>query len=331
MRLSRYIAAFCIGMYLIALSGCDLAYPAVEGQFDRTLNVTGMVNLDVSTGSGSIAIRAGSASAVQIHGLIRAGEDWRSNAQEKVRYLEANPPIEQNGNVIRIGRIDNAAYRNNVSISYEIIVPAETQVRSKTGSGGLKVEGIRRPVDASTGSGSIAMDNIGNDVIAHTGSGSIELDQITGKVEARTGSGSIRGERIAGSVKADTGSGSITLAQTSAERGAIWNVEVSTGSGSIDVSGVNGPLRAESGSGGITVTGNPAGDWELDASSGAVTLHLDANAAFDLYARSSSSRISVDQPVTVTGTLGKHEIRGKVRGGGHLIDVRTGSGSINIH
>lgn len=331
MRLLRQAAILSMGAYLIALSGCGLAFPAVEGKFDRALNVTGRVDLVVSTGSGSIEVRAGSSPVVQIHGLIRANDDWRSNAQEKVRYLEANPPIEQTGNVIRIGRIDNEAYRNNVSISYEIVVPAETQVRSKTGSGSEKIEGIRGAVDATTGSGSITMDNIGDDVVAHTGSGSIELNQVSGRVEARTGSGSIRAERIAGSVKAQTGSGSVTLEQTSAERGAGWDVEVNTGSGSIEVTGVNGPLRAQTGSGGITVSGIPAGDWELNAASGTVTLRLGATAAFDLYAHTSSGRISVDQPVTVMGAISKHEMRGKVGGGGHLIEVRTSSGGIAIH
>lgn len=330
MRLSRQAAVLSICVYLICLFGCGLAFPAAEGRFDRTLNVTGPVDLDVTTGSGSIDIRAGSSSVVQIHGQIRANDDWKSNAQDKVRYLMANPPIEQNGNIIRIGRIDDETYRNNVSISYEIIVPAETQVRSKTGSGNEKIEGLRGPVDATTGSGSIAMDNIANDVIAQTGSGGIELGQVAGRVDARTGSGSIRAEHISGSIKAETGSGSVILGQTSAERGGLRDVEVSTGSGSVEVSGVNGSLRAQCHSGRIKVDGTPAGDWKLNASSGGITLQVGTDAAFDLVAHSSSGVIRVDQPVTVTEALSKHELRGKVRGGGHLIDVRTSSGNISI-
>lgn len=330
MRHARQIAIFPICALLFCLSGCGLAYPAVEGKFERTLNVTGAVDLEVTSGSGRIDVRTGNSSIVQVYGLIRASNDWRSNAQEKVRYLEANPPIEQSGNVIRIGRIDNEAYRNNVSISYELVVPAETQVHAKTGSGGLKIEGVRRPVDASTGSGSIAIDNIGGDVVAHTGSGSIRLDQVGGEVEAHTGSGSIEAGRIAGSARMQTGSGSITLEQTSSGAEGVRDAEVHTGSGRIEVSGVNGSLRAHSGSGGITASGIPAGDWEVDASSGHVALHLGADAAFDLVAHSGSGSITVDHPITVTGTINKHEMRGKVRGGGHLINVHTGSGGITI-
>ena len=330
MKRCRLAAVVPLGLILIALAACDFAYPAVEGKFERTLTVSGPVSLDVSTGSGRIAVRAGSASAVQIFGEIRARDDWKNNAQEKVRYLMENPPIEQTGNVIRIGRIENSTYRNNVSISYEIIVPAETTVRSSTGSGSQNIEGIRGAVNASTGSGSITMADIGSGVVAHTGSGGIRLDQIAGTVEAQTGSGSIHALGISGSIKAATGSGGITLEQVAAEHGGALDVEAGTGSGSIVVSGVNGSLRAESGSGGIRASGIPAGDWTIDASSGSVTLNLGSGAAFDLYARSSSGQITTDLPITVTGTIGKHEMRGKVRGGGRLIEVTTHSGGITI-
>jgi hypothetical protein len=59
-------------------------------------------------------------------------------------------------------------------------------------------------------------------------------------------------------------------------------------------------------------------------------LNLPPTASFDLVAHASSGSVTVDHPVTVTGTLGRHEMRGKVRGGGHMINVHTGWGSITI-
>ncbi len=328
--LSRWVVPFPTLACLIAFVACDFAYPAIEGRFDRTLNVTGMVDLDVGTGSGSVDVRAGGSGVVQIHGIIQARDDSKATAQDKIRYLTENPPIEQSGNVIRIGQIDNAAYRNNVSISYEIIVPSETKIRSKTGSGSEKIEGIRGAVEAVTGSGSISLIDIGQDVVARTGSGGITLARITGSVEARTGSGSIHADGIAGSVNASTGSGGIKLRLTSAERGGIRDVEANTGSGSIDVTGVDGSLRAVTHSGGIRAFGNPGGDWDLKASSGSITLETGPNAAFDLDAHASSGSIHVDQPLTMTETASRHDVRGKVGGGGHLITARAGSGNINI-
>lgn len=329
-RLSRWSVLLAIFTYVPALVACDSAYPAIEGRFDRTLKVTGAVELEATTGSGSIDIRSGNTDVVEVHGVIRARDDWRGKAEEKIRYLTDKPPIEQIGNVIRIGRIDNETYRNNVSVSYEIIVPPETRIQARTGSGGEKIEGIRGAVTAETGSGSIVLTDIGSDVVAHTGSGGIEIDRVAGEVEAKTGSGSIRAVNVAGAIRAETGSGGIRLGQTTAERGATRSVEAHTGSGSIEVTGIDGALRAETSSGGIEASGNPGGDWELHTSSGSIRLQITSDAAFDLDARSSSGGIRVDQQVTVTGTMAKHELRGKVRGGGHLITARTSSGSITI-
>src|ERR1044071_6007269 len=79
-----------------------------EGSFERVLNVSGIVNLDVSTGSGSIDVRRGIGNRVEIRGRIRASDNWRRSirdTEDVVRRLETNPPIEQSGNTIRIGRI----------------------------------------------------------------------------------------------------------------------------------------------------------------------------------------------------------------------------------
>ncbi len=330
MGLSHRTVVISFSAFLLALSACGMVGPPAEGYFDRTLNVSGAVDLDVSTGAGSIDIRPGDASLVKVHSRIQARDDWSNRGEEKVRYLTANPPIQQNGNTIRIGRIEDFAYRNNVSISYEIVVPTDSQVRSETGSGRIRIEGITGRVNAGAGSGSIDISKIGNEVVAHTGSGSIDIDEVAGRVEASTGSGSIRAEHVSGPIKARTGSGTLTLQQTPSERSGIRDVEANTGSGSIDASGIDGSLRAGSASGSITASGAPSGDWEVSASSGSVTLHLGADAAFDLHAHAGSGQITVDHPLTINGLNTKHDIRGKVRDGGNLVEVRTGSGNIVI-
>src|SRR5262249_9448928 len=121
---------------------------AAEGSFDLTLNVSGTVYLDISTGAGSIDIRRGTGNRVEIHGRIRAGDSWswwRSSSRDPedvVRRLEANPPIEQSGQTIRVGRVSDRDGYQNVSISYEVVVPGQSNIRSSTGSGRQTVEGI---------------------------------------------------------------------------------------------------------------------------------------------------------------------------------------------
>jgi hypothetical protein len=326
MRISRLTVLAAI--VFLGFSACFTAFPAIEGRFERTLDVSGPVDLDVATGSGRIEVHAGSSTVVRISGTIRARDDWRAGAEEKVRFLESEPPIEQSGSTIRIGRIEDERYRN-VSINYQIEVPADTRLTSRTGAGDQKVDGVRGPVEAITGSGSIVMNYVGGDVNARAGSGNIELASISGRLHAGTGSGSITARRIAGAVDASTGSGNITLEQAAAETDAA-DVEVSAGSGSINISGVNGALRARTGSGNISVSGNPTSEWKIHTASGGARLHLPRDAAFDLYAHTGSGSISVDHPVTLSGTVRRNEMRGTVRGGGSLVEVRTGSGNVRL-
>lgn len=330
MRLPGFVFAMLLamaGVAIFAASGSAGDFTA-EGSFDRTLKVSGPVDLEVATGAGRITVRTGEPGSVRVVGTIRANTGWRidrRDAEEKVRRIEANPPIEQDGNKLRIGRIEDEELRRNVSISYELTVPAETRLRSETGSGSQTIEGVRGPLEASTGSGSLKISNIGAEVRASTGSGGIELDTVQGNVRASTGSGRIHGTRISGGFTGHTGSGSVEV-----EQSAPGNTEVETGSGSVTVQGVRGSLRVRTGSGGISAQGEPTGEWRLHTGSGGVTVRLPQQAAFDLHARTSSGHIKTSHPVTVEGLISRRELRGKVRGGGFLLDVSTSSGSVEI-
>jgi hypothetical protein len=301
----------------------------VAGHFDRTLQVNGAVDLDVETGSGSITVRAGSAGTVQIHATISVNDSWHSrgdkDAEQRVHELETNPPVEQNGNTIRVGHVDNHDLTHNISIRYEITVPAETRLRSQTGSGNQTVEGITGPLDASTGSGDLRVTHIGGEVRARTGSGGIELDSVQGNTRASTGSGSIRALGIGGGLVASTGSGDVKLEQT-----AAGDVEVETGSGEVELNGIKGAARVNTGSGSIHAQGEPTGEWRLRTGSGDLTVRVPEQTAFDLEAHTSSGHIESSHPITVQGTISPRDLRGKVRGGGVLLSLQTSSGSIEI-
>lgn len=302
----------------------------LEGAFERTLKVTGPVELEVATGSGNIDVRTGEASSVHVRGVVhvhnRSG--WSVNdesARSKIQRIQENPPIEQTGNYIRVGHISDPELRRHVSIDYELIVPAATQLKSETGSGDQAISGVKGPVKASTGSGNIRLAKVSEEARVDTGSGDIEVSDIAGTLSAGTGSGNIRASGISGGIRAHTGSGDIRLEQTASQP-----IVVETGSGNLEIRGVRSSLRAQTGSGNITAVGDPGGDWKLDTGSGNVTMHLSAQASFNLHAHTGSGSIESSQPITMQGKLNRSEWRGTVRDGGPLVDVSTGSGDIHI-
>lgn len=301
----------------------------VDGSFERTLTVAERPDIEIESGSGGIDVRQGAAGRVEVRGRIRV-TDWgwqrgSYSVEERLKRLQATPPVTQTGNVVRIGHIDDEALRNGVSISYEVIVPAQSVLRSKTGSGSQRIEGVEGGVEASSGSGSIVVRHSGGRVRTTTGSGGITADAIGGAFEASTGSGSIAGTGIAGAMRVHTSSGSIEVTQTGA-----GDVDASSSSGTVRVRGVNGGLRASTSSGGLHVEGQMAREWRLSSSSGHVTIDIPGSQGLEVDANSNSGSIDVDFPVTVTGTVGKRTLRGSARGGGPLLHVRTSSGGISI-
>lgn len=293
-------------MMLLALLASLPALAATTGSFERTLKVSGPVQLDVKTGSGDITIRKGDNGSVRVYGRIRAGNGWFSgDTDERVRNIEQNPPIEQTGNTIRIGHTGDSEWFRNISITYEIVVPEDSQVMAQAGSGNVSVERVKGPARLHTGSGNISAAEIGADVDAQSGSGNIDLTSIKGNANTHAGSGRIHIERVA-------------------------SVEAQTGSGGIRVVDMQGRLRAHAGSGNIEVEGTPTGDWNVQTGSGTVSLRPTGNNGFDFEAHTGSGDIETDQPMTISGRQSRHEMSGKVRGGGPLIYVHTGSGSIHI-
>ena len=309
------------------------AFAAVEGSFDRTMKVSGRVDLDVTSGSGNIYVHQGDSGSVIVKGHIRVNEglmSWFSgsalSADEKVKRIEQNPPIEQNGNSVRIGRIQDEALRNNISISYDVTVPKDTSVQSHTGSGDERITDVSGPVRANSGSGNVIVSNIGAEVRVEAGSGDLEISNVQGRAYTQTGSGNIKATGIAGGFDARAGSGDITF-----EQNGSGSVRAETGSGNIRLRNVSGGVEAGAGSGDIEVNGKMASDWRIHTGSGTVDVKLPSDARFNINAHSNSGEVEVHHPVTMQGAMKRNHIEGTVNGGGTLLEINSGSGSIRVN
>src|SRR5207247_2540035 len=233
----RTLSALIIALFATA----SLSAASVQGSFQRTFQVSGPVDLEVLTVSGDIDVRSGPAGTVSVNGKIHVSDRWlEGNRGSDVSDLEKNPPVRQSGNSIHIDFVN----MRNISIDYDITVPADTAVRARSGSGNQEIDGLRSKLDLESGSGDMRLRDVSGDIHVHTGSGNVEGRE------------------------------------------------------------VSGPLK------------------------------LPEQAAFDLGASTGSGRVVVDHPVTMTlqGDV-RHEqraVRGKVRGGGPLVTVHTGSGDVHI-
>jgi hypothetical protein len=295
----------------VVMSLCLPAAFAAEKSFDRTLSVNGSVTLHVSTGSGYIRVSPGSDNQVHIVGHVKGnGSSWfgGGSSDDAVARVADHPPIDQAGNIIRVGDEHSGDFFRHVSIDYEITTPANTMLVAESGSGDLQLSNLNGTVKAHTGSGSIRAEKLGSGSRLETGSGSIEANGLMGGTTLQTGSGEIHAQlSSAGDVVANTGSGDIKLAD------------------------VQGALKAETGSGTLEISGRPTAPWKLETGSGDISLKL-GNANFTLDAETGSGSVKSDPPLTMTthGSTDKHHVNGTVNGGGPTIKAETGSGDIHI-
>jgi hypothetical protein len=218
--------------------GCEIQAQSLgaDGSFDRMLQVDGPVDLDVFSRSGHIQVRVGPSNAVHIVGHIRAYGSgmWLSSYSpaEQVRELESTPPIERSANQIRVGQIWDEVLRSNVTISYDIAVPADARLHVSSRSGDQTIDAVRGPVSASSRSGRIRIAHVASEIDIDTRSGDIEVMDQTGdvKVASRSGRTTLEGQPI-GTWSVESRSGDVHV-RLPAEGGA--RIDFQTRSGDID-------------------------------------------------------------------------------------------------
>jgi hypothetical protein len=144
----------------------------------------------------------------------------------------------------------------------------------------------------------------------HTGDGKIELSGLKGEMDLESGDGSESLESVDGKLHAHTSDGHIRA------EGRFDEVDLKTGDGHVDV-------RAASGS-------TLATNWRLATGDGSVSLEVPSEFAADVDLHTGDGHIDLGMPVATTGQTRGNEVRGKLNGGGNLLTIHTGDGSIHL-
>jgi DUF4097 and DUF4098 domain-containing protein YvlB len=144
----------------------------------------------------------------------------------------------------------------------------------------------------------------------HSGDGHISVDGVSGQAHVDTGDGHIDVKNFSGGLFAHTGDGHMSI------DGVLSDLQLRTGDGHID-------LTVRPGS-------RMNGGWLIHTSDGRVEARLPQDFAAELYAHTGDGRIQLDLPVTVNGEIEHSRIRGKLNGGGALLEITTGDGGIRI-
>jgi hypothetical protein len=144
----------------------------------------------------------------------------------------------------------------------------------------------------------------------HSGDGHISVDGVSGQAHVDTGDGHITVQNFNGAFHGHTGDGSITI------DGVFTDLDLRSGDGHVNLS--------------VRPGSKMNGGWLIHTSDGSVDARLPEDLAAELYAHTGDGHIQFDMPVTVSGAIEHTRVRGKLNGGGPLLEISTGDGSIRI-
>lgn len=314
MNIPKLILLGFVSILLLTLNGFA---EVIEQQFDVQPGGTLYIDSDV----GSIEVSSHSSNTVEVTAL-RENRGFGSDEQFII-------DISQSGSDINItGRFEDRGImrRGNFRVEYRVKVPSRYNVDLNTAGGSIEVDDLDGKADCETSGGSIVLGNISGEVIARTSGGSIELVKGGSSAELKTSGGGIRVGDVNGNVIAKTSGGSITAENINGF------LEAGTSGGSIKVEDVAGSVEAKTSGGSIhaSMVRQPEKGGYMKTSGGSVILYLDDDIGIDVDASTSGGKVYTDFDVTIRGELKKHQLRGKLNGGGPEYELRTSGGNIKI-
>jgi Putative adhesin len=144
----------------------------------------------------------------------------------------------------------------------------------------------------------------------HTGDGEIRLRDLKGEIDVESGDGRLEVEGVDGVLRAHSGDGHVRA------RGRFDHLDISTSDGRIEAEALAGSTIGQG--------------WNLKTGDGGVLLTVPENFVADLVLHTGDGHITLDMPVTVEGKYESNNVRGKLNGGGGLLTIHTGDGSIRL-
>lgn len=144
----------------------------------------------------------------------------------------------------------------------------------------------------------------------HTRDGEIRLRDFKGEMDLESGDGHLEIEGVDGTLRAHSGDGRVLA------RGRFDHLDIRTSDGRIEAEALPGSAIGQG--------------WSLSTGDGSVTLSVPERFTADLLIHTGDGHITLDLPITVQGRYDNHNIQGKLNGGGGLLNIHTGDGSIRL-
>jgi hypothetical protein len=298
--------ALMTATFVLATGFSAHAQSSDDAYLINNFGVSGEVNLQVETSGGSISVIGSNQDEVVVEMYVRHKGDYVEKGEADLDDYEID--ISKDGNTIKaiVDRKNSRGWNwnNGYSISFIVYTPRDTRTRLKTSGGSLTAKNMDGSQELRTSGGSITTEGIRGEMVLKTSGGSINMTEIQGNVEANTSGGTIRAETLVGNLEARTSGGSIRL------KGMQGNIDARTSGGSITAEVLE-----------------PSDYIELKTSGGSITVTVPEDNGYNLDLDGNRVYVKLNN---FSGAAEKDEIKGKMNGGGTLIEARTSGGSVRV-
>ncbi|MDQ2746622.1 MAG: DUF4097 domain-containing protein [Acidobacteriota bacterium] len=214
----------------------------------------GDVNVDGKR-NGGISIRGENRSDVLVRACVQA---W-ANSEVEANSLAKSVRIETGGTIKAVGAEDE----KNFSVSYEILVPRNTNLNLTATNGGISISNVEGNINFTASNGGVSLSDLAGDVKGKTSNGGLKVE-LTGNswkgvgLDVKTTNGGIHvsmSENYAARIETRTTNGGFNseIAALKIERdpnnwksGANLSRDINGGGATIRLITTNGGVRIES-------------------------------------------------------------------------------------
>ncbi len=225
-------------------------------------------------------------------GSVRIEPGSTTQIDRTVYYEDRKPSARTDRVEGHVLILDTTCQPRRCSIDYQVTVPSSVKITGRLDSGRIDVRGLTTAT-LSTDSGRISVSDATGDVTATTDSGRIDANDIKGRVNLQSDSGSVHASNVGGALVVQTDSGAVRAD---------------------GLTGTQATVRTQSGS--VVVGAESEQDVKVTTDSGSIELTVPRGGAFRVRAHSDSGSEHVNIPEATSG--------------GHLLDLSSDSGSIQV-
>lgn len=249
---------------------------------------------------GNVTVSAGEDGTIQVVATMKAEREGDLNRIE-IEMIEQGDELEI--------KTEKSTRLQNISVDFEITVPAGAQIDLYTTGGNVGVADLDGKVKVETMGGNVRIDG---------GSGQIDVQTMGGNINIRNANGEVDVQTMGGNIEISGGGD---------------QVDARTMGGNIDVRDADGLIRLDTNGGDIDYRGHPEGNCHFETNGGNIELRLpaDINVEVELKTPASCDTCDITVDFDVDGRVSRRRVSGTIGSGDEgEIYAKTSGGDINL-